>query len=118
LIGFDRAFRAAFGHGQRLRAAPERGNYVMARENGTSHCNFQRRHEHQGHVQGRRVRALEEVKGARSGQRYTVFSDEELDEIRERLGWLKAAEKSFEFWNDPADAAYAAYDEDELRQRR
>jgi hypothetical protein len=27
---FDRAFRAAFGHGQRLRAARELGNYVMA----------------------------------------------------------------------------------------
>ena len=49
---------------------------------------------------------LEDVKGARPGQRYTVFSDEELDEIRETLGWLKAAEKSFEFWNNPADAVY------------
>ena len=27
---FDRAFRAAFGHGQRLRAAHELGNYVVA----------------------------------------------------------------------------------------
>jgi len=35
-----------------------------------------------------------------------VFSDEELDEIRETLGWLKAAEQSFEFWNNPADAVY------------
>ena len=49
---------------------------------------------------------LEEVKGARSGQRYTVFSDDELAEIRETLGWLKAAEKSFAFWNNPADAVY------------
>jgi len=49
---------------------------------------------------------LEDVKGARPGQHYTVFSDEELDEIRETLGWLKAAEKSFEFWNNPADAVY------------
>jgi predicted DNA-binding antitoxin AbrB/MazE fold protein len=49
---------------------------------------------------------LEEVKGARPGQRYTVFSDEELDELRETLGWLKAAEKSFEFWNNPADGVY------------
>ena len=49
---------------------------------------------------------LEDVKGARPGQSYTVFSDEELDEIRETLGWLKAAEKSFEFWNNPADAVY------------
>ena len=49
---------------------------------------------------------LEDVKGVRPGQRYTVFSDEELDEIRETLGWLKAAEKSFEFWNNSADAVY------------
>ena len=49
---------------------------------------------------------LEDVKGARQGQQYTVFSDEELEEIRETLGWLKAAEKSFEFWNNPADGVY------------
>jgi len=49
---------------------------------------------------------LEDVKGARPGQQYTVFSDEELDEIRETLGWLKAAEKSFEFWDNSADAVY------------
>lgn len=49
---------------------------------------------------------LEDVSGARLGQRYTVFSDEELDEIRETLGWLKAAEKSFAFWNNDADAVY------------
>jgi hypothetical protein len=49
---------------------------------------------------------LEEVKDARPGQRYTVFSDEELDDIRETWGWLKAAEKSFEFWSNPADAVY------------
>jgi predicted DNA-binding antitoxin AbrB/MazE fold protein len=30
---------------------------------------------------------LEEVKGVRPGQQYTVFSDEELDEIRETLGF-------------------------------
>lgn len=49
---------------------------------------------------------LEDVKSVRPGQNYTVFSDEELDEIREMLGWLKAAEKSFEFWDNPADAVY------------
>ena len=26
--------------------------------------------------------------------------------LRETFGWLKAAEKSFEFWNNPADAVY------------
>ena len=49
---------------------------------------------------------LEDVKGVRPGQNYTVFSDEELGEIRETLGWLKAAETSFEFWNNPEDAVY------------
>ena len=49
---------------------------------------------------------LEDVKGMRPDQNYTVFSDEELREIRETLGWLKAAEKSFEFWNNAADAIY------------
>ena len=49
---------------------------------------------------------LEGVKGVRPGQNYTVFSDEEISEIRETFGWLKAAEKSFEFWNNPADAVY------------
>ena len=49
---------------------------------------------------------IDEVKGARAGQQYTVFSDDELADIRETLGWLKAAENSFEFWNNPADAVY------------
>ena len=49
---------------------------------------------------------LEKVEGARVGQVYTVFSEEELRDIRETFGWLKAAEKSFEFWNNPADAVY------------
>ena len=50
--------------------------------------------------------ALEKVEGARVGQVYTVFSEEELRDIRETFGWLKAAEKSFDFWNNPADAVY------------
>ena len=49
---------------------------------------------------------LENVEGAWVGQIYTVFSEEELRDIRETFGWLKAAEKSFEFWNNPADAVY------------
>jgi len=49
---------------------------------------------------------IEDVKGVRPGQHFTVFSDEELDAIRETLGWLKTTEKSFEFWNNPADAVY------------
>jgi len=49
---------------------------------------------------------LEDVKGVHPGQIYTVFSDEELSEIRETLGSLKAAEKSFEFSNNYADDVY------------
>jgi hypothetical protein len=37
---FDRAFRAAFGHGQRLRAARELGNYVMAGIHATLRYDF------------------------------------------------------------------------------
>ena len=37
---------------------------------------------------------------------YTVFSDEELDDIRGTLGWLEAAAKSDEFWNNAADTIY------------
>jgi hypothetical protein len=40
---------------------------------------------------------LEEVIGVHPGQHYTVFSAEELDDIRGTLGWLKAAAKSDEF---------------------
>ena len=49
---------------------------------------------------------IEDVKGVRPGQHFTVFSDEELDAIRESLGWLKAAEKGHEFWNNAADEIY------------
>lgn len=49
---------------------------------------------------------LEEVKGARQGRRYTAFSGEQLDGMREMLAWLKTTEKSFEFWNNAADALY------------
>ena len=49
---------------------------------------------------------LEKVEGAKPGNVYTVFSEEELRDIRETFGWLKAAEKSFDFWNNPADAVY------------
>lgn len=49
---------------------------------------------------------LEKVEDAKPGAIYTAFSDEELHDIRETLGWLKAAEKGFEFWNNPTDAVY------------
>ncbi len=34
------------------------------------------------------------------------ISEEELCDLRKMLGWLKAAEKSFDFWDNPADAVY------------
>ena len=40
------------------------------------------------------------VQNVSPGQRCTVFSDEELVDFRETLAWLKAAEESFEFWNN------------------
>jgi len=49
---------------------------------------------------------LEDVMGLRPGQTFTIFSDEELDDIRGTLGSLKAAEKICEFWNNPDDAIY------------
>ena len=49
---------------------------------------------------------LEKVEGAKPDAVYAVFSGEELRDIRETVGWLKAAEKSFDFWNNPADAVY------------
>jgi hypothetical protein len=49
---------------------------------------------------------LEKVEGARLGEVYTVFSEEELRDVRDLAAWLKAAEKSFDFWNNPADAVY------------
>jgi hypothetical protein len=49
---------------------------------------------------------LEDGMGAHPGHHYTVFSDEELDDIRGTLEQLKAAGKSDEFWNNPADAVY------------
>lgn len=49
---------------------------------------------------------LDDVKGVSPGKVYTVFSDEELRDLRESMGWLKAAEKSFGFWNNEEDAVY------------
>ena len=49
---------------------------------------------------------LEEIVGAEPGAIYTAFSKEELRDFIETVGWLKAAEKSFEFWDNPADAVY------------
>lgn len=51
---------------------------------------------------------LEKVEGARPGQVYTVFSEDELRDVRETMSWLAAAERSVEFWNNEEDAFYDA----------
>jgi len=48
---------------------------------------------------------VEDVTSVPHGQNYTAFSDEELAEIRSTMG-SNAAEKGFEFWNNPDDAVY------------
>ena len=62
-----------------------------------------RQHGHQVAFKDGIIQPLEDVEGVHPGQTYTVFSDAELNEIRETLGSLRAAEKSFEFSNNPAD---------------
>lgn len=49
---------------------------------------------------------LEKVTGAVRGGVYRVFSEEELRNLTDNFVWLKAAEKSFEFWNNEEDAVY------------
>jgi hypothetical protein len=51
-------------------------------------------------------RPLEEVKGAADGEVYSVFSAAELHGLKDELPWLKAAERSFEFWDNEEDAVY------------
>ena len=41
-----------------------------------------------------------------TGEVYRVFSEEELHGLKDDLAWLKAAERSFEFWDNEEDAAY------------
>lgn len=49
---------------------------------------------------------LDKVERAEPGAIYTAFSEDELRAFLETLGWLKAAEKSFEFWDNADDAVY------------
>ncbi len=49
---------------------------------------------------------VEKTEGLTPGRIYTVFSEDELRDMRETFGWLKAAEKSFDFWNNEDDAVY------------
>jgi hypothetical protein len=49
---------------------------------------------------------IEQVTDAVPGKTYRVFSEEELRGLAEDLQWLKAAETSFEFWDNEEDAVY------------
>lgn len=51
-------------------------------------------------------RPMEEVKDAKPGRLYRVFSDDELRALTEQMSWLRAAENSFEFWNNKEDEIY------------
>jgi hypothetical protein len=48
---------------------------------------------------------VERTEGLMPDRIYTVFSEDELRDLRETFGWLKAAEKSCDFWNNEDDAA-------------
>ena len=49
---------------------------------------------------------LEKVDNVSPGTVYTVLSEDELRSLAKDLQWLKASEKSFEFWDNPKDAVY------------
>ena len=49
---------------------------------------------------------VEKTEGLTPGRIYTVFSKDELRDMRETFGRLKAAETSFDFWNNDDDAVY------------
>ena len=49
---------------------------------------------------------LEKVTGALAGGVYRGFSEEELRNLTDSFFWLKAAEKSFAFWDNEEDAVY------------
>ncbi len=51
-------------------------------------------------------KALEKVTNAVPGRVYRVFSEEELWSMTENSAWLRAAEKSFGFWNNEEDTVY------------
>jgi predicted DNA-binding antitoxin AbrB/MazE fold protein len=51
-------------------------------------------------------RPLEELEGATNGEVYRVSSEEDLHGLRDELAWLRAAERSFEFWDNEEDAVY------------
>jgi len=49
---------------------------------------------------------LEHVEGIPKGKVHRVFSEEELRGLKEQMEWLKAVERSFDFWENEEDAVY------------
>jgi predicted DNA-binding antitoxin AbrB/MazE fold protein len=49
---------------------------------------------------------LEKVIDATPGKIYRIFSEEELHLLAKDQSWLKASEKSFDFWDNEEDAVY------------
>ena len=51
---------------------------------------------------------LQEVGEPAPGEVYQVFSESELRRVAAAVPWLKASERSFEFWENEEDAVYDA----------
>ena len=51
---------------------------------------------------------LQEVKAPTPGEVYQVFSESELKRLAAAVLWLKASERSFDFWDNEEDAVYDA----------
>ena len=49
---------------------------------------------------------LQEVEEPTPGEVYQVFSVSELRRLTADVPWLKASERSFEFWENEEDAVY------------
>jgi len=53
-----------------------------------------------------RVGVVLEVEGPIPGEVYRVFSESELKRLAAAVPWLKASERSFEFWENEEDAVH------------
>ena len=49
---------------------------------------------------------LQEVEEPTPGDIYQVFSESEMKRLAASVPWLKASERSFEFWENEEDAVY------------
>ena len=49
---------------------------------------------------------LQEVEESTPGKVYWVFSESELRRLAAAVPWLKASERSFEFWENEEDAVH------------